>query len=84
MARSCASHITKTSGTLSDPLDLIAGLPVSNDHVSGRLKIGPDKKLYFTIGDEGHNQLGNFCLPIEAQRLPTRAGDRQQELLPHT
>ncbi len=62
----------KTTGTLSDPVDLIAGLPASNDHVSGRLKIGPDKKLYYTIGDEGHNQLGNFCLPIEAQRLPTR------------
>jgi len=62
----------KASGLLSDPLELIAGLPVANDHVSGRLKIGPDKKLYFTIGDEGHNQLGNFCLPIEAQRLPTR------------
>ncbi len=72
MARSCASPTQKPSGTLSDPVDLIAGLPVSNDHVSGRLKIGPDKKLFYTIGDEGHNQLGNFCLPIEAQRLPTR------------
>jgi PQQ-dependent dehydrogenase (s-GDH family) len=62
----------KASGLLSDPVELIAGLPVSNDHVSGRLKIGPDKKLFYTIGDQGHNQLGNFCLPIEAQRLPTR------------
>jgi PQQ-dependent dehydrogenase (s-GDH family) len=62
----------KASGLLSEPRELISGLPVGNDHVSGRLKIGPDKKLYFTIGDEGHDQLGNFCLPIEAQRLPTR------------
>jgi PQQ-dependent dehydrogenase (s-GDH family) len=62
----------KSSGKLSNPVELIAGLPVGNDHVSGRLKIGPDRKLYFTIGDEGHNQLGNFCLPIEAQRLPTQ------------
>lgn len=62
----------KATGTLSKPVDLIAGLPVGNDHVSGRLKIGPDLKLYFTIGDGGHNQLGNFCLPIEAQRLPTQ------------
>jgi len=61
----------KADGTLSNPKDLITGLPVSNDHVSGRLKIGPDQKLYYTIGDEGHNQLGNFCLPVEAQRLPT-------------
>jgi PQQ-dependent dehydrogenase (s-GDH family) len=58
---------------LSDSVDLITGLPVGNDHVSGRLKIGPDRKLYYTIGDQGHNQLGNFCLPIQAQRLPTAA-----------
>lgn len=62
----------KGNGMLSDSMDLITGLPVGNDHVSGRLKIGPDRKLYLTIGDEGHNQLGNFCLPIEAQRLPTQ------------
>jgi PQQ-dependent dehydrogenase (s-GDH family) len=62
----------RANGTLSKPIDLITGLPAGNDHVSGRLKIGPDRKLYFTIGDEGHNQLGNFCLPIQAQRLPTQ------------
>jgi PQQ-dependent dehydrogenase (s-GDH family) len=61
----------RADGTLSKPVDLITGLPAGNDHVSGRLKFGPDRKLYFTIGDRGHNQLGNFCLPIEAQRLPT-------------
>jgi PQQ-dependent dehydrogenase (s-GDH family) len=62
----------KTKGTLSKPVDLVVGLPAGNDHVAGRLKFGPDRKLYFTVGDGGHNQLGNFCLPIEAQRLPTR------------
>src|SRR5262249_33923749 len=60
------------SGTLGSPVELIAGLPVGNDHVSGRLKFGPDRKLYYTAGDRGHDQLGNFCLPIEAQRLPTQ------------
>ncbi len=59
-------------GTLSQPVNLITGLPAGNDHDAGRLKFGPDRKLYFTIGDGGHNQLGNFCLPIEAQRLPTQ------------
>ncbi len=61
----------KSTGTLSDPVNILTGLPAGNDHVSGRLKFGPDRKLYFTIGDQGHDQLGNFCLPIEAQRLPT-------------
>jgi PQQ-dependent dehydrogenase (s-GDH family) len=61
----------QSTGKLSDPVDLIAGLPASNDHNSGRLKFGPDGKLYYTIGDGGKNQLGNWCIPIEAQRLPT-------------
>lgn len=63
----------RKNGTLGKAITLISGLPVGNDHVSGRLKIGPDRKLYYTIGDQGHNQLGNFCLPIEAQRLPSAA-----------
>jgi PQQ-dependent dehydrogenase (s-GDH family) len=59
--------------TLGSPVTLVAGMPAGNDHVAGRLKIGPDRKLYFTIGDFGNNQLGNSCVPIEAQRLPTQA-----------
>lgn len=61
----------KATGKLSDPVDLITGMPGKNDHNSGRLKFGPDSKLYYTIGDGGKNQLGNWCIPIEAQRLPT-------------
>jgi PQQ-dependent dehydrogenase (s-GDH family) len=61
------------SGTLSNPVNVITGLPVGNDHVAGRLKFGPDRKLYFTLGDKGNNQLGNYCQPIQAQRLPTQA-----------
>jgi len=62
-----------TTGLLSNPLTLIEGLPAGSDHDSGRLKIGPDAKLYLTLGDQGNDQLANYCLPILAQRLPTAA-----------
>lgn len=61
----------RKTGTLSKPVTLISGLPAGNDHNAGRLKVGPDGKLYLTIGDQGNNQLGNFCNPVLAQRLPT-------------
>jgi PQQ-dependent dehydrogenase (s-GDH family) len=57
--------------TLGDPVNVITGLPAGNDHNAMRLKVGPDGKLYLTVGDQGNNQLGNFCDPIQAQRLPT-------------
>src|SRR6185436_11214710 len=59
--------------TLGNPVTLVAGMPAGNDHQAGRMKIGPDRKLYYTIGDQGNDQLGNYCVPIEAQRLPTQA-----------
>lgn len=60
------------TGTLGDPIDIITGLPASNDHNSMRLKIGLDRKLYLSIGDMGNGQFGHFCQPIQSQRLPTR------------
>ena len=54
-------------------MTLVSGLPAGDDHLGGRLKFGLDQKLYFTIGDQGHNQFANFCLPIEAQRLPVQS-----------
>jgi len=60
------------TGKLSNPVTVISGLPAGNDHNAGRVKIGPDKKLYLTVGDQGNNQLGNFCLPILSQRTPTK------------
>jgi PQQ-dependent dehydrogenase (s-GDH family) len=69
------------SGTLVAPLDVLSGLPASSDHNSGRVLVGPDSKLYYTIGDQGENQFERKCNPIRAQELPTlaqvNAGDFQ-------
>lgn len=56
---------------LTEPKNLITGMPASNDHNSGRLVLGPDRKLYYTIGDQGNNQFDNVCTPIRSQDLPT-------------
>ncbi|MGH4025292.1 MAG: glucose/sorbosone family PQQ-dependent dehydrogenase [Pseudonocardiaceae bacterium] len=59
------------AGTLSTPVDVISGLPASSDHNAGRLLIGPDQKIYYSIGDQGNNQFERFCEPIRAQDLPS-------------
>ncbi len=61
-----------SSPALSSPITLIDNIPASYDHNSGRLKIGPDSKLYYTIGDMGNNQFDNKCQTIYAQSLPTQ------------
>ncbi|MCP2014510.1 glucose/arabinose dehydrogenase [Deinococcus sp. HSC-46F16] len=55
---------TAASGRLTAPTLVIGNLPAGNDHNAGRLKIGPDGKLYFTMGDLGHNQFANYAKPI--------------------
>lgn len=64
---------TQSSGQLGSPTTLIENLPAGTDHNAGRLKIGPDGKLYLTMGDLGHNQLKLYCQPITSQVLPTVA-----------
>jgi PQQ-dependent dehydrogenase (s-GDH family) len=59
--------------TLGSPLELISGLSASVEHNSGRLVFGPDNRLYYTLGDQGHNQFDNTCLPVHAQDLPTQS-----------
>ena len=57
---------------LGNETAVLAGLPAGNDHNAGRLRFGPDGKLYYSTGDLGHNQGANVCKPIEAQRIPTK------------
>lgn len=61
----------EATNNISEPLDLINGLSGSGDHNSGRMTFGPDDKLYYTIGDQGKNQLALACLNNQAQHLPT-------------
>ncbi|WP_420571301.1 PQQ-dependent sugar dehydrogenase [Kordia sp.] len=69
------------TGTLTEDTSLDAngaileGLPGSADHNSGRLIIGPDLKIYYTIGDQGANQFEYSCDPVLSQVLPTSATD---------
>ncbi len=61
------------AGRLTEPVDLLTGLPVHDDHVGGRLAFGPDLKLYLTIGDQGSNFGSNRCNLNRAQELPAAA-----------
>jgi PQQ-dependent dehydrogenase (s-GDH family) len=76
--RTKITRYTYTIGTTwvlnpASAFDVITGLQGSNDHNSGRVKIGPDNKLYYTIGDQGNNQFTNMCNLIRALDLPTTA-----------
>jgi PQQ-dependent dehydrogenase (s-GDH family) len=52
---------------LTNAVTIVSGLPGSNDHNSGRMAIGPDLKLYYTIGDMGAGQFNNASRANRAQ-----------------
>ncbi len=60
--------------TLSNPEIILDNMPGSNDHNSGRLIIGPDLKLYYTIGDMGAGQFNNSSRTNNAQALDVMEG----------
>lgn len=55
--------------TLHSPVTIIDTIPGSSDHNSGRLTIGPDTLLYYSIGDMGAGQFGNKLRPHHGQEL---------------
>src|SRR4029453_2525229 len=72
-------HYNQATRALGNPEDVITGLPTHDDHVGGRLAIGPDRKLYLTIGDQGSNFGSNRCNANHAQDLPTSAQVRAKD-----
>jgi PQQ-dependent dehydrogenase (s-GDH family) len=67
------------TSTLGDPTDVLTALPAGTDHQGGRVIMGPDRKLYFSIGDLGANQLANFCRPDRSQSLPGLAAVQSRD-----
>jgi PQQ-dependent dehydrogenase (s-GDH family) len=63
-----------SGNSLSNPVTVLDNIPGSNDHNSGRLKIGPDLKLYYTIGDLGAGQFNNASRTNNAQVLDVMEG----------
>jgi PQQ-dependent dehydrogenase (s-GDH family) len=63
-----------SGNTLSGPVTILDSIPGSNDHNSGRMAIGPDLKLYYTIGDQGAGQFNNASRTNHAQVVDVMEG----------
>ena len=59
---------------LSSPVSILENIPGSNDHNSSRIAIGPDLKLYYTVGDMGAGQFNNVNRTNNAQNLNVLEG----------
>jgi glucose/arabinose dehydrogenase len=53
--------------TLGSPVTILQDIPGSNDHNSARIAIGPDLKLYYSVGDMGAGQFDNINRVSNAQ-----------------
>jgi PQQ-dependent dehydrogenase (s-GDH family) len=60
--------------TLGQAVTILEDIPGSNDHNSARLAIGPDTKLYYTVGDMGAGQFDNMTRTNNAQNLNVYEG----------
>jgi PQQ-dependent dehydrogenase (s-GDH family) len=54
---------------LESPQTILENIPGSNDHNSARIAIGPDLKLYYSVGDMGAGQYDNINRPNNAQNI---------------
>ena len=61
------------SATLGHAFTILDAIPAGDDHNGGRLAVCPDRMLYLSLGELGHNQGANMTKPNWAQRLPTQA-----------
>lgn len=71
MRKTRIARYTYNSSTkkLEQPVTIIENIPGSNDHNSARLAIGPDLKLYYSVGDMGAGQFDNMNRTNNAQNL---------------
>src|SRR5678809_1475443 len=59
---------------LEQPVTVLENIPGSNDHNSARIAIGPDLKLYYSVGDMGAGQFDNTSRTNNAQDLSIYEG----------
>ncbi len=60
--------------SLENPVVINDSIPGSSDHNSGRMVIGPDLKLYYTVGDMGAGKSPNTSRTNHAQVLDNYEG----------
>jgi|GEM_PF-669940 len=60
--------------TLGQAVTILENIPGSNDHNSARLAIGPDLKLYYSVGDMGAGQFDNLGRTNNAQNTSIYEG----------